>query len=1039
MIRHRAGASAIGALNLSALAVRERSVTLFFILVTALAGVLAFLQLGRAEDPAFTVRVMVVSALWPGASAQQIQDLVADPLEKRIQEVEYFYRVESTARPGRLDMLVEFQDYTPSERVPDLFYEVRKRMQDEAPSLPAGVLGPFVNDDFSDVYFGLYALSAPGLPLRLLVREAESIRDRLARIEGVRKVRVLGERPQRVFVELDHARLATLGLTPDAVRDALDAQNRLLPAGRVETSGPRLELRLDQGLVDPDELRRVPLRIGGHLLALGEIAEIQRGHEDPPSYLIRAGGEDAVLLGVVMERGADGLALGARLDAFERSTSAELPLGFSFDRITNQADAIARAVDLFQVKFLVAVGVVMLVSFLALGWRAGLVVGIAIPLTLGLTFMLMRIDGINLDRVTLGALIIALGLLVDDAIISIEMMLVKMEQGWDRLRAAAHAWTVTAAPMLSGTLVTVIGFVPIGFARSGVGEYAGNIFWVLAFALLLSWLVAVTFTPYLGSVLLRGHAAGEVGETGEGAHVASYASPGYRRLRALVRGCVRRKHWVVAATLAILILSILGLVRVVEKQFFPTSDRPEVLIDISLREGSSIGATIALVERVESMLREAPGIASASSYVGAGAPRFFLALNPELPNPAFAKLILVAEGTAERDALIERLESRIAAGDFPEARVRVHTLLYGPPVIWPVTFRVVGPDPLELRHIAARVRERVAAHPNTRDAHLDWGERVPVVRVRLDAERLRLIGLTPRELALQLEYELSGLPATEIREDVRNVQVILRGLTDRAGDAVGRLADINLKTLDGRVIPLAQAGLLAIDFEDPVLKRYNREPFIAVQSEVVGAQPPDVTQAIWADLQGLIATLPPGYRIDIGGSVEQSGKADASIKRVQPIMLVLMLIVIMLQMRSFSGTLMVVATAPLGIIGATLALLVADKPFGFVALLGLIGLAGILMRNTLILAKQIEDNLRQGLDPADAVIEATVARARPVVLTAAAAVLAFIPLTTDTFWGPLAFVLIGGILVGTLITLLFLPALYALWFRIRVGTDRAQG
>lgn len=1026
--------------NLSALAVRERSVTLFFILLTAAAGLLAFLQLGRAEDPAFTMRVMVVSAVWPGASARQMQDLVADPLEKRIAEVDYFYRVETTARPGRVDMLVEFQDYTPSPLVPELFYQVRKRMLDETPKLPVGVQGPFVNDEFSDVYFALYALSAPDLPPRLLVREAERIRDRLSRIEGVQKVRVLGERPQRIFVEFDPARLANLGLTPDAVREALDAQNRLLPAGLVETQGPRLYLRLDSELDDLDAIRAVPIRAGDpfdltsfdpaqdrRLIRLGEIAEVKRGYEDPPGYLIRAGGEASVLLGVVMRRGENGLDLGTRLAEFTARLETDLPLGMRFSPITNQADAISHAVELFQLKFLVAVVVVMLVSFVALGWRAGLIVGIAIPLTLGLTFLLMLIRGINLDRVTLGALIIALGLLVDDAIIAIEMMLVKMEEGWDRRRAAAHAWTVTAAPMLSGTLVTVVGFVPIGFARSGVGEYAGNIFWVLAFALLVSWLVAVTFTPYLGTVLLSPP------KPTDAAPEALYDSRLYRRLRALIRGCVRHKRLVVAATFGLLALSIAGLVGPVQKQFFPSSDRPEVLVDIYLPEGSGIRATTAVAERVETILKTAPGVRSLSSYLGAGAPRFFLALNPELFNPAFAKLIAVAESPAARDALIKQLQAQVDAGEFPEARVRVHKLLYGPPVIWPVSFRVVGPDPVTLRRIADQVRDQVAAHPNALDAHLDWGERAPVARLALDPDRLRLIGLTPRELAQQLNDELSGLVATEIREDVRNVQLVLRG---RTGETVrpGALADINLKTLDGRNIPLAQAGVLSIEFEDPVLKRYNREPFIAVHAEVAGAQPPDVTLAIWNQLEALRVQLPDGYRIDIGGAVEQSGKADTSIQRVQPIMLVLMLTVIMLQMRRFSGTVMVVATAPLGVIGATLALLIADKPFGFVALLGLIGLAGILMRNTLILAKQIEDNLAQGMESSVAVVEATVRRARPVILTAAAAVFAFTPLTTDTFWGPLAYVLIGGIIVGTGITLLFLPALYALWFRVRLAS-----
>ncbi|EXJ13703.1 efflux RND transporter permease subunit [Imhoffiella purpurea] len=1019
-------APGVGGFNLSALAVRERSITLFLILVTAAAGLLSFLELGRAEDPAYTVKVLVVSAVWPGASAQQMQDLVAEPLEKRISEVDFFDKVETTARPGRVDLLVDFRDDTPPSAVPELFYQVRKRMQDEASHLPAGVQGPFVNDEFSDVYFALYALSAPDLPPRHLVREGERIRDRLARIQGVQKVRILGERPQRFFVEFDQARLATLGLTPEAVADALDAQNRLLPTGLIETSGPRLHLRLDQGLDSPESIAAVPLRVGDRLVRLGEVARIERGYEDPPGYLIRAGGEDAVLLGVVMERGENGLDLGERLADFQTRLRSELPLGIRFAQLTDQSDAISHAVELFQIKFLVAVAVVMLVSFVALGWRAGVVVGIAIPLTLGLTFLLMLMRGVDLDRVSLGALIIALGLLVDDAIISIEMILVKMEEGWERLRAAAHAWTVTAAPMLSGTLVTAIGFVPIGFAQSSVGEYAGNIFWVLAFALMVSWLVAVTFTPYLGTLLLK-----PPGPKGEGRADTLYDSPLYRRLRSVIRWCVGHKRLVVAFTFGTLVLAILGLAGPVEKQFFPTSDRPEVLVDVYLPEGSSIRATQEVAERVERLVESAPGLRSISTYIGAGAPRFFLALNPELTDPAFAKLILVAEGPVERDAIIESLEGHVEKGAFPEARVRVHKLLYGPPVIWPVSFRVVGPDPLVLRGIAERVREEVARHPNTRDAHLEWGERVPVLRLELDPDRLRLIGLTPREIAGQLQYELSGLAATELREDIRHLDLVVRGLPQWIGHA-GRLEDLSIKTLDGRRIPLSQAGTLRVDFEDPVLKRYNREPFIAVNAEVVGAQPPDVTEAILPRLEPIREGLGLDYRIDLSGSVEESAKADASIQRVQPIMLVLMLTVIMFQMRSFSGTFMVVATAPLGIIGATLALLAGGQQFGFVALLGLIGLAGILMRNTLILAKQIEDNLGQGMEAATAVIEATVRRARPVVLTASAAVFAFMPLTTDTFWGPLAYVLIGGVIVGTGITLLFLPALYALWFRVRL-------
>lgn len=1007
--------------NLSALAVRERAVTLFFIILTAAAGAIAFLSLGRAEDPAFTVRVMVVSALWPGATAQEMQQLVAERLEKRVQQVEYFKKVETTARPGRLDMQIEFEEYSPAREVPNLFYQVRKRMQDEAQFLPPGVIGPFVNDDFSDVYFSLYALSAPGLPPRLLAREAEAVRDRLARVAGVRKVDLLGERAERIFVEFDNAQIANLGIPMASLLDAIEAQNRLLPAGQVETRGPRSYLRLNAGLADPDALRALPVRAGDGLLRLGDIAQVRRGYEDPPSYLVRAGGEDAVLLGVVMRRGENGLALGERLAAFAAEEATRLPLGLTLQQLTNQGDAIGQAVNLFQVKFFVAVAVVTLVSFLALGLRAGIVVAIAIPLTLALTFLLMFLTGINLDRITLGALIIGLGLLVDDAIIAIEMMLVKMEEGWDRVLAAAHAWNVTAAPMLFGTLVTVAGFVPIGFARSGVGEYAGNIFWVLAFALLTSWLVAVIFTPYLGVKLLPD------AKRASGEHHEPYHTPLYRRLRSLIEACVRRRKTVVGLTAALLVLAIAAMAGPVQKQFFPSSDRPEVLVDIYLPEGSSAAATDAVTRRIEAALRALPEVRTLSAYVGAGAPRFFLALNPEQPNPAFAKIVAVTGNAAERNRVEAAMKARVAAGEFAEARVRVHHLLYGPPVIWPVSFRVLGPAPLELRRIAEAVRAVAQGVPHIVDPHLEWGERAPVVRLDMDPDRLRLLNLTPREVAQQLQFSLDGVPVTEVREDIRSVQVRARGLlTGRPKD----LADLEIKTLDGRKLPVAQLGTLSTGFEEPVLKRYNREPFIAVHAEVQGAQPPDVTLAVWAALAELRRTLPEGYRIEIGGSVEKSGEADASIQKLQPVMLALMLIFIMLQMRSFTGTFMVIVTAPLGVIGAAAALLVFGQPFGFVALLGMIGLAGILMRNTLILTQQVADNFEDGMQALDAVVEAAVRRARPVVLTALAAVLAFVPLATDSFWGPLAYVLIGGVAIGTLITLLFVPALYALWFRL---------
>ncbi len=1006
--------------NLSALAVRERAVTLFFILLSVAAGVHAFLSLGRAEDPAFTVRVMVVSALWPGATPTDMQHQVVDRLEKRIQEVDSLYRIETTIRPGRADLLVEFHDYTPSKRIPELLYQVRKRMQDEAGRLPAGVIGPIVNDDFSDVYFSLIALTAPGLPMRELTREAEAIRDRLQQVDGIHKALLLGERSERVFLEFDVPRLTNLGISPQAVFDAIAANNQLIPAGQMDLAGPRVYLRMDADLSDPDKLAAVPIRVGERLIRLSDLATVRRGYEDPPSYLVRAQGQDSILLGVVMSKGANGLAFGERLEAFLERERSLLPLGMELTALTNQTTVIEEAVNLFQIKFLVAVAVVMGVSILAIGLKAGLVVGIAIPITLGLTFLLMKLTNVNLDRVTLGALIISLGLLVDDAIIAIEMMIVKMEEGWDRVRAASHAWNVTAAPMLFGTLVTVAGFVPIGFAQSGVGEYAGNIFWVLAYALLVSWLVAVTFTPYLGVKLLPDFKTHAHGAT------SIYDTPSYQRLRRLISACVHYRKSVVALTLGLLVLSIVAMATLVQNQFFPSSDRPEVLVSVFMPQGSAVGLTDATTRKVEVILANMPEVKTLSAYIGAGAPRFFISANPEQPDPAFAKVIAIADSVEARDRIMAEMQRHVDNGEFPEARIRVSGLLYGPPVVWPVSFRVIGKDPVALREISHRVRDIMAAHPNTVDNHLEWDERAPVMHLVMDSERLRLMGLTPRDVAQQLQFQLDGVPVTEVRQDIRTVEVRARGL--RTGSPMPEVLEI--KTQDGRKVALAQLGSLEIRYEEPVIKRYNREPFLAIHADVQGAQAPDVTAAIWRQLADLRANLPDGYRIEIGGSVEQSGKADASIQKLQPLMIALMLTFIMLQMRSFSGTFMVVATAPLGLIGAVLALLLFNQPFGFVALLGLIGLAGILMRNTMILTQQVQDNMNDGMEARSAVVEAAVRRARPVILTALAAVLAFVPLTFDRFWGPLAYVLIGGVAVGTLITLLFVPALYALWFRL---------
>lgn len=1006
--------------NLSVLAVRERAITLFFILLAFIGGTWAFLSLGRAEDPSFTIRALVVSAYWPGATAEEVQAQLADRLEKRIQEVRNIHKIDSQVRPGAVNLTIEFKDYTPSSMVPDLFYQIRKRMQEEAANMPAGAIGPLVNDNFSDVYFSLLSLTAPGLPFRELSRQAEQLRDELSMVPGVLKAVIVADRPERVFIDFDQNKLAALGISLLDLQQQITAASRMLPAGQLETQGQALQFRLDARTDSFSELQQLPVRVKGKLIRLSEIATVQRGYEEPARLLARTGGDAAILVGVVMQQGENGLVLGKALQQKLSEIQAQLPLGMELHQLTNQAEAISKAVDLFEIKFLVAVLVVMAVSVLAIGLRAGLVVGIAIPLTLGITFLLMKMADINLDRITLGALIISLGLLVDDAIIAIEMMMVKMEQGVERVRAAGYAWSATAAPMLFGTLVTIAGFVPIGFAKSGVGEYTGNIFWVVGFALIVSWVVAVTFTPYLGVKLLpdvKAHAHDP------------YQSPFYSKLRTLVLWCIGHKKTVIGITVLAFVLAVLGMAKGVQKQFFPSSDRPEVLVSVYMPHGSAIANTDAVALKIEQLLKDNTDVRSLSSFVGAGAPRFFISANPEQPDPSFAKILIVAKDADGRDRLIRLLHEHIDAGEFSAARVRVTRLLFGPPVPWPVSFRVMGKDPLELRRIAYLVRDKMVANPNTVGAHLEWEERMPVLALKLDTARLLAYGLTASDVAQQLQFLFSGASITQLREDIRTVDVTAR--LDRT--QVLQPDAIELKTPGGKAVSIRQLGEIRVQYEEPLLKRYNRQTYLAVVADVQGAQPNDVSNRIWAELADIQAQLPPGYRIMQAGSVEESGKANASIQKLMPLMVALMLIFIMLQMRSFTGMWMVLATAPLGLIGATLALLVFRQPFGFVALLGLIGLAGILMRNTLILTQQVSDNLNDGWAARDAVVEATIHRARPVLLTALAAMLAFVPLTLDTFWGPMAFVLIGGVGVGTVLTLLFVPALYMVFFRKRLA------
>ena len=1009
--------------NLSALAVRERAITLFFIFASACAGIYAYFHLGRAEDPSFTIKVLTVTAVWPGATAQEMQDLVAEPLEKRLQELRWYDRVETITRPGLALMTLQLIDKTPPKEVSEQFYQARKKLGDEARKLPQGAIGPFVNDEYSDVSFALYSVEAPGFPLRQLTRVAEELRQRFLHVPGVKKVDIVGEQQERIFVEFSYPRLTTLGISPAEIFSALSRQNAVTPAGSVDTDGAQVFVRLDGAYTDIDKIRDTPIVAGKQSFKLSDIADVTRGYEDPATFVIRHNGESSLLLSVVMKEGWNGLDLGDALRAESDKISSSLPMGVSLKKITDQAVNISSAVNEFMVKFAMAVGVVMLVSLLSLGWRVGIVVVAAIPLTLGAVFVIMMITDRVFDRITLGALIISLGLLVDDAIIAIESMVVKMEEGMDRIRAAAYAWSHTAAPMLAGTLVTVIGFLPVGFARSTAGEYAGNIFWIVGFSLIASWIVAVVFTPYLGVKLLP-----EI-KTVKGGHAGIYSTPGYQRFRQLVTWCVRKKYTVAGIVVGAFLMAGGGMA-VVKKQFFPNSDRPELLVEVQLPLGTSIETTSAAAKKIEHWLSEQPESKIVTSYIGAGAPRFFFSYNPELPDPSFAKIVVLTPNAEARDHLKLRLRQAAADGLAPEARIRATQLVFGPYSPFPVAFRVMGPDPAKLREIARSVEEIMRNDPNMRTVNVDWGERVPKLHFVLDQERLQLIGLSPEEAAQQLQFLLNGQTITQVRENIRAVNVVARSAGPERLDPT-KLENFTLTTRNGKPIPLSQIGRVEIQPEDPLVKRRDRVPTITVRGDnIETTQPPDVSSRIWAKLAPLRKALPENYRIEMAGSIEEAKKANSALAPLFPIMLLLMLAVIIIQVRSFSAMWMVMLTGPLGLIGAVPALLIFQQPFGFNAILGLIGLSGILMRNTLILIGQIHSNQADGLDPYHAIIEATVQRSRPVILTALAAVLAFIPLTHSVFWGSMAYVLIGGTAVGTVLTLAFLPALYAIWFRV---------
>ena len=1024
-------------LNLSEWAVRHQALTLFLIVATLVAGAFSYVKLGRAEDPSFTIKLANVTAIWPGASAREMQDQVSDRIEKKLQELPYFDRVQTYTKPSFTAMQVIFKDTTPPSQVPWLFYLLRKKLNDIRADLPSNLIGPDVNDEFGDVDSVQYMITGEGATYAQLKTIAEGLRQRLLKAPDVVKVNLYGVQGQRIFVEFSQPKLASLGVTPQAIFDSLARQNAVAASGVFETEANRIPVRVSGALTGAAAVAETPVEANGRVFRLGDVADVTDGFKDPPDFLVRYGGKPALAVGVVMAKGGNILTLGETLKHVMAEVRAATPVGIEFTQIADQPKVVEEAVGEFTRSFVEALAIVLLVSFLSLGLRTGVIVALSVPLVLSVVFVVMNMLGLDLQRITLGALIIALGLLVDDAIIAVEMMVVKMEQGVDRMKAATYAWESTAFPMLTGTLVTAAAFLPVGFAPSTSGEYAGGIFWVVAIALIASWFVAVIFTPYLGVKLLPNFTAKN---SHDEEHI--YHTRPYRVLRRVIGWSVDNRLIVVAATVGLMIVAAVGYTRV-PKQFFPVSDRTELFFQMRMPEGTAIGVTQKTAQKAEAMLAGDPDITHFSTYIGQGSPRFWLGLNPQLPNEAFAEIVAVAKDVPARERVKKRLDKAIADGALSEARVRVDRFNYGPPVGFPVQFRVMGSDPLMVRDIAYRVRDIMRADPAVRDPHLDWNERTPSVRLELDQDRARALGLTPQDLANSLQMLISGATVTTVRDGVEKVDVVARAVKSERAD-LAHLGDLTITTRSGAFVPVSQVAKIVYEHEDAILWRRSRDTSITVRSDVIdGVQPPDVSLRIWPKLAGVIAQLPPGYRIERGGAVEESAKANNAIATVVPLMIFVMLAIVMFQLQNFTRLALVMLSAPLGIIGSSLGLNISGAPFGFVALLGLIALAGMDMRNSIILVDQVRQDLERGMSYRDAIIESAVRRARPVVLTALAAILAMIPLSRSTFWGPMAIVIMGGLFVATFLTLLFLPALYALWFRKSLGAhasaDEGEG
>ncbi|MBR7196218.1 efflux RND transporter permease subunit [Pseudomonas sp. 14A] len=1016
--------------NLSEWALRNRQIVLFLMLLLAVVGALSYTKLGQSEDPPFTFKAMVIQTRWPGATAQEVSRQVTERIEKKLMETGEYERIMSFSRPGESQVTFIARDSMHSKDIPDLWYQLRKKVGDIRQTLPPGIQGPFFNDEFGTTFGNIYALTGDGFDYAVLKDYADRIQIQLQRVKDVGKVELLGLQDEKIWVELSNVKLATLGLPLEAVQQALEEQNAVSTAGFFETGSERLQLRVSGNFQTVDEIKNFPIRVADRTFRIADIAEVRRGFSDPPAPRMRFMGDDAIGLAVAMKDGGDILVLGKALEGEFSRIQKNLPAGMQLRKVSDQPAAVKTGVGEFVQVLVEALAIVLLVSFFSLGVRTGMVVALTIPLVLAMTFACMYYLGIGLHKISLGALVLALGLLVDDAIIAVEMMAIKMEQGFDRIRAASYAWTSTAFPMLTGTLITAAGFLPIATAQSGTGEYTRSIFQVVTIALLASWVAAVMFVPYLGEKLLPDLAKIHAAKHGTGhGQPDPYATPFYQRVRRLVEWCVAHRKTVIVLTVGLFIASVV-LFRFVPQQFFPASNRLELMVDLKLAEGVSLANTTSEVKRLEALLKEHAGIDNYVAYVGTGSPRFYLPLDQQLPAASFAQFVVLAKTIEEREALrswlIETLNEQ-----FPTLRSRVTRLENGPPVGYPVQFRVTGEHIEEVRALARKVAAKVRENPHVVNVHLDWEEPSKVVYLNIDQDRARALGVSTANLAKFLQSSLVGSTVSQYREDNELIEILLRGTVHERTE-LSLLPSLAVPTDNGRSVALSQIATLEYGFEEGIIWHRNRLPNVTVRADIYGKeQPATLVKQIMPTLDPIRAELPDGYLLDVGGTVEDSERGQKSVNAGVPMFIVVVLTLLMVQLRSFSRTAMVFLTAPLGLIGVTLFLMVFRQPFGFVAMLGTIALSGMIMRNSVILVDQIEQDIASGLRPWQAIIEATVRRFRPIVLTALAAVLAMIPLSRSVFFGPMAVAIMGGLIVATALTLLFLPALYAAWFRVR--------